>query len=164
MLMCQEIMAFVLLNKKVFPLGGRDWEVSRDSLELDISFIRRGNEAQGRNSADQVSLRPCQKPGEIWIPNQAFSSFSLVCILPIYKNQLLVAPIFRGKLRIIFTDKNWLKKIPWTANRPINLHGKNEVILWPLTSSKILLSFQWPNRYPQTCVGSRQEGWTGLAK
>ena len=51
----------------------------------------------------------------------------------------LVAPIFLGEFRLFFTNKHGLKKIPRTANCPKNMHVKNEVILWPLTSSKIIV-------------------------
>ena len=78
----------------------------------------------------------------------------------------LVAPIFRGEFRIIFTNKHGLKKIPRTANCPKNLHVKNEVILWPLTSSKIIVLVAQPilTDGGATCLGSRQEDRTGLAK
>ena len=36
------------------------------------------------------------------------------------------------------------EKIPRTANCPKNLHVKNEVILWPLTSSKIIVLVAQP--------------------
>ena len=56
----------------------------------------------------------------------------------------LVALIFHGEFRLFFTNKGGLKKIPWTANCPKNLHVKNEVILWPLTSSKIIVLVAQP--------------------
>ena len=76
----------------------------------------------------------------------------------------LVAPIFRGEFRIIFTNKGGLKKIPWTANCPKNLHVKNGVILWPLTSSKIIVLVAQPiltdGGPPAWAVDKRAElGW-----
>ena len=50
----------------------------------------------------------------------------------------------RGEFQIIFTIKHRLKEIPTTANCPKNLHVKNEVILWPLTSSKIIVLVAQP--------------------
>ena len=54
----------------------------------------------------------------------------------------LFAPIFRGEFRIIYTNNHMLKKNPSTANFPKNLHLKNEVILWPLTSKIIVFMAQ----------------------
>ena len=76
----------------------------------------------------------------------------------------LVAPIFRGEFRIIFTNKHGLKKIPRTANCPKNLHVKNGVILWPLTSSKIIVLVAQPiltdGGPPAWAVDKRAElGW-----
>ena len=67
--------------------------------------------------------------------------------------------------RISFTNNNGgLKKIPRTANCPKNLHVKNEVILWPLTSSKIIVLVAQPiltdGGPPAWAVDKRAElGW-----
>ena len=76
----------------------------------------------------------------------------------------LVAPIFRGKFRISFTNKSGLKKSPRTANCPKNLHVKNKFISWPLTSSRIIVLVAWPiltdGWPPAWAVDKRAElGW-----
>ena len=76
----------------------------------------------------------------------------------------LVAPIFRGEFQIFFTNKHGLKEIPWTANCPMNLHEKNGVILWPLTSSKTIVLVAQPiltdGGPPAWAVDKRAElGW-----
>ena len=76
----------------------------------------------------------------------------------------MVAPIFRGEFRITFTNNHWLKKIPRTANCPKKLHVKNEVILWPLTSAKLIVLVAQPistdGGPPAWAVNKRAElGW-----
>ena len=76
----------------------------------------------------------------------------------------LVGLIFRGEFRIIFTNKHGLEKIPRTPYCPKNLHVKNEVILWPLTSSKIIVLVAQPiltdGGPPAWAVDKRAElGW-----
>ena len=76
----------------------------------------------------------------------------------------LVAPIFWGEFLLFFTNKGGLKKILRTANCPKNLHVKNEVILWPLTSSKIIVLVAQPistdGGPPAWAVDKRAElGW-----
>ena len=43
-----------------------------------------------------------------------------------------------------FTKLKNKKKIEWTTNCPKNLHAKNEVVLWPLTASKIIVLVAQP--------------------
>ena len=56
----------------------------------------------------------------------------------------LLTPIFCGKFRKFFTNNSAPKKIQWTTNCPKNLHVKNEVVLWPQTSSKIIVLVAQP--------------------
>ena len=78
---------------------------------------------------------------------------------------------------IIFTNKHGLKKIPRTANCPKNLHMKNEVILWPLTSSKMTVLVAEPistdggppawavdKREELGWPSSREKGWPAVCK
>ena len=90
----------------------------------------------------------------------------------------LVPPIFWGEFRIIFTNKYGLKKIPRTVNCPKNLHVKNEVNLWLLTSSKILVLVAQPistdgggppawavdKRAELGWPSSREKGWPAVCK
>ena len=76
----------------------------------------------------------------------------------------LVAPIFLGEFWLFFTIKGGAEKIPWTANCPMILHVTNEVTLWPLTSSKIIVLVAQPistdGGPPAWAVDKRAElGW-----
>ena len=76
----------------------------------------------------------------------------------------LLTPIFRGEFRTFFTNVSAPKKNQWTTNCPENLHAKNEVVLWPLTSSKIMVLVAQPistdGGPPAWAVDKRAElGW-----
>ena len=77
----------------------------------------------------------------------------------------LLTPIFRGKFRTFFTNNSAPKKIQWTTNCPKNLHVKNEVVLWPQTSSKIIVlvaqpifTDSGPPRLPQLSWSANNRG------
>ena len=56
----------------------------------------------------------------------------------------VVAPIFDGEFRAFFSKEYGTKKIQWTTNIPKNWHVKNEVVLWPLSSSKTIVLVAQP--------------------
>ena len=107
------------------------WKVKNHSKNNTFSF-------KFRNSCSSDTLSGINEMIEVFFCFLLYRNFTWISFC------YLLTPIFRGKFRTFFTNNSAPKKIQWTTNCPKNLHVKNEVVLWPQTSSKIIVLVAQP--------------------